>query len=262
LTEYLYFGRNEKINFRLSQDIVTNYAALISWRDLPPLMILQTIILAQGALWRRQVLKVESTRQVSLELILLHVLALHRALWDVGHAEIVEGSRDVHNAQRLDQKITAKLRRMLESLRVTSKWLRANTPDLSNLESTVPQHLSATVRKRLRAELHKCWQAYARFASELARAFPHERLPQIAVPLVEDVEMREFLPLRELMFSGVSGGDGPTGAGEEGVHPVLEPVSEVHPNEEYLMRIRDMITDAHILSRSVVGSPYCTFDSL
>jgi protein SMG7 len=238
----------------VSQDIADEYAKLIAERELPAPFILRAIVLTQGALWRRQATTDASRtkRQASPELIMVHLLAMHRALWDAGHAEVIEGMK---GAQGLDQRITAELRRMLDALRVVSKWVRANMQGLLDLADTPPLHLSDAVQTRLRAELDKFWPALAQFATALEKAFPRDALPQIKTPLAEDVEMRGFLPVRGLMLGEAETSEHQAVSGESAVRPVLEAVSDVHPNVEHLMRINDLIMDAHILAGTEVCHP-------
>ncbi|KAF7799492.1 hypothetical protein EIP86_010727 [Pleurotus ostreatoroseus] len=118
--------------------------------------------------------------------------------------------------------------------------------------------------------LDEFWTEYATFCTSLIRTFPTEELPKLCTQLEEDVEMAGFLPLRKFMMGpdgrvagiGLSGAVSPRGAGEstiranvsvDGQQQTAEtdspiPRDQVHPNEEQLMRISDILADAEAIA--------------
>ncbi|KAF7336129.1 hypothetical protein MVEN_02160100 [Mycena venus] len=190
----------------------------------------------------------------------------------------------------LAERISAEFRRTLPALRVASKkegeggGERGGRPSAEEVE--------------LGAQRERFWATYAEFLRRLARTFPAGLLPKLSasggegegngavgheggdgdagkeeveveleLELEEDVDMRGWLPLRELM-----GGPCPlppnllpsspsAGAAEETVDEAEKDKDmgearrtvglreEVHPNVEQLMRIADLLRDA----RRVVG---------
>lgn len=139
------------------------------------------------------------------------------------------------------------------------------------------------------------WREYARFCSTLLRAFPLEALPKLRTQLEEDIEMAGFLPLRKFMMgpdgraTGTGGGASPkddtsdagkTNGDANGIVngnevPPSENGSEqrsqsvrsvtrdqVHPNEEQLMRIADIIADAQAISEDEVAIYSSTYSEI
>ncbi|EIW80021.1 hypothetical protein CONPUDRAFT_145058 [Coniophora puteana RWD-64-598 SS2] len=190
--------------------------------------------------------------------IATHVLDMHRALLRVGIAELAEAPPDDAAADDLAQLITATFRRTLPALRIANKWLVANG-------KYVVQHTSSPVENGgerrsgtaadhgkggkggkgskgdknamlSSASVSSFWATYARFFTALAGAFPMCRLKALDTPLEEDVDMRGFLPLRGLMYGEEAVGE--AGAG------VIGRKEGRHPNDEMLMRIWDLLSDA------------------
>ena len=75
-------------------------------------------------------------------------------------------------------------------------------------------------------------------STTLGQKFPIEQLTPLETPLDEDIDIRGFLPLTKLMLTESSG---------EGVDR-----AQVHPNEEQLMRIWDLLSDAKALAQTKV----------
>jgi hypothetical protein len=90
------------------------------------------------------------------------------------------------------------------------------------------------------------WDVFSRFSSALERRFPLESLPHLTTALEEDMDARGFLPLARLMTIGPTVGY-ITGDDDR-------PISreQVHPNEEQLMRLWDLSTDAKAIAESQV----------
>lgn len=254
----------------VSQQVTDDFKGLVSDRVLPAEMISKVIIMAQGALWRYR-----STRQSSSSShrrssatsitsteshIATHLLATHRALLEVGVAQLAEAPEDPSN-QDLAQKITAEFRRTLPALRLASKWVRANLKYLLQSLGTAPgEHANGHTNTRSRDRrdrgrrstgpgapvvgVREFWNAFMQFSSALSRTFPLVRLPPMAVPFEEDVELGGFQPLKTFVSSG-----GRSGSGSKAPSVDSEVLPEqVHPNEEQLMRIRDLLMDAQALA--------------
>lgn len=131
----------------------------------------------------------------------------------------------------LAQRITAVVRRILPSLRIMSRWLK------SHLEYVA--RASSSSNAELRALITNFWTQYKRLMLALARLFPLAQLPSLDGPLEEDIDMRGFLPLRR----GLSE--------ETNTDPQRQ---DVHPNEEQLMRIADLLVDVKLLMQTEAGS--------
>jgi hypothetical protein len=129
-------------------------------------------------------------------------------------------------------KITAVLRRILQSLRVASRWVSANLEYL--YRSAAP--LKAT--PGLTRTLGEFWSSYATFATLLASTFPMQDLQVPNVALEENVELADFTPFKGSLKDS-----------EDAI-----PLNQVHPNDEYLLRIRDILGDADTFVNSEVST--------
>lgn len=130
---------------------------------------------------------------------------------------------DDDDAQPLAPRISAVLRRLLPSLRIMSRWLKVHVEYVGRLAPASPDAARS---------VSSFWQAYGRLMSALARAFPLPQLPELDRPLEEDRDMRGFLPLHVARV----------------VEDAPAPVDgDVHPNEEQLMRLADLLVDAKLL---------------
>ncbi|KAI0768280.1 hypothetical protein BD413DRAFT_634063 [Trametes elegans] len=215
--------------------------------------------------------------------IAAHLLAIHRVLLEVGIVQISEATSEDAAEHDLAQHITAEFRRTLPALRIASKWLRANLRYLAqawqqragngNGVATDTEATTARPKGRDRRRgsdrrsgsasstpgisgISDFWQMFAQFSTILWRAFPQDKLPKLATTLEEDVELAGFLPLKKFIPSEVigvlkeSGKDGRSGTMSPGFQ-VVQP-EQVHPNEEQLMRIADLLVDAQALARDEI----------
>ena len=259
-----------------SEKVYNDFYSLVSDRHLPIDMITSSIVLSQGALWKHRMIRdnaVTHTRDDSSPAvpagtptvvewaILDHLLDLHCALLEVGKDEL----KDIPPMDGIDdlaQRITATFRRTLPALRIASKWLRANfkyvvqdqefasfqktekgkDPESSNKKSTnkISGHSTKTLQ---------FWKTYAQFSLALSLAFPANELPSLSAPLEEDIEMRGFSPLRNLM------GESKTSSEKLSADGVGQSREQVHPNVEQLMRIADLLDDAQALVAMEVCRP-------
>ncbi|KAI0640404.1 hypothetical protein C8Q79DRAFT_1004246 [Trametes meyenii] len=215
--------------------------------------------------------------------IAAHLLAMHRVLLEVGVVQIAEAPPEDAGEHDLAQRITAEFRRTLPALRIASKWLRANIRYLAQAwqqanGNGVPTDVDVGSSKpkgrdRRRHDgrstsappalaipgLTKFWQVYAQFSTNLWRAFPQDKLPKVATTLEEDIELSGFLPLKKFIPSEVI--DAAATAREHAKEnrngapnspfQVVQP-EQVHPNEEQLMRIADLLADAQALARDEI----------
>jgi hypothetical protein len=244
-----------KHNEKVAQD----FNFLVSDRSLSIDMVLNTLVLAQGALWKHRMIRdptqhrsrSDSTSDPSYSAILIewsildHFLDLYRILLEVGKKELADPPEETD----LALKISATFRRTLPALRIASKWLRANIKYLGQDQEFLAFHAkekskNSTVTKKDANKISgysiktiKFWRSYASFVRALSQVFPIETLPSLDVPLEEDIEMRAFLPLRNLIGEGRKTGDKTPASAKE----------QVHPNVEQLMRISDLLEDAKAL---------------
>ncbi|KAF5384215.1 hypothetical protein D9615_003379 [Tricholomella constricta] len=271
----------ESLSRRHNKVVHEAFANLLSQRYLPTDMISNSVVLSQGALWKHRMVRSppnpaqsrrpevppppEGTSVIIEWHILEHLFDLHRALLEVGLDELrVPPPRDAPGDD-LAQRITAIFRRCLPALRIASKWLRANFKYVTqDHEFDAYQEMKRTegveiVRdpkyqfSRISKRTQHFWEAYARFASDLSRTFNLYKLPPLTAPLDEDIDMKGFLPLKNMM---------------EGVNPdmegrasseILRQAQEAHPNEWQLMRIADLIEDAKEITK-LQNSPIRVID--
>ncbi|KAG9127065.1 hypothetical protein FRC07_000786 [Ceratobasidium sp. 392] len=255
---------------RHTHNVLASFASLTDRRLLPAATLVQVLVLVLGALWKVRMfrdgdkpgaksakekgkarddskLEVETSSETR---IVAHILALCTVLLELGTKEIEEGVReatesvdDAALSERLAQRITGTFRRTLPALRIASKWVKSNveyiqrhaTPASESKPSSDPASSNPT-----RPDTASFWLAWARFSTQLAAAFPLESLRDMTVTLEEDVDMKGFAPLKRGM------------SGEEPKADEVDAAS-VHPNEEQLMRIGDLIVDA----KFIVNVPGC-----
>ncbi len=204
-----------------------------------------------------------------------HLLIMHRVLLEVGVVQIAEVPPEDAVEHDLAQSITAAFRRTLPALRIASKWLRANVRYVS--QPTQPDSESSSSRSKGRDRrrgsdrrstsvslsvtipgLPEFWRAYAQFSTALHRAFPPDKLPKLVTTLEEDVEMAGFSPLKKFVpgevVSAAANKEGAKDARNSSANgaPQAVPPEQVHPNEEQLMRIADLLVDAQGLVKDEV----------
>ncbi|KAF7982839.1 hypothetical protein HWV62_25800 [Athelia sp. TMB] len=231
-----------------ADDVLEDFSSLLADRVLPIDLISKVVILSHGALWKHRTIRDPTTPAASAAhieaRITTHILSIHRVLLEVGLVQLGESPPQDAAENDLAQQITATFRRMLPALRIASKWLRAN---FKYVQASADK-LEAEKRGLcvIISDLPSFWTSYAAFTSTLYRLFPVNRLPALVSPLEEDVDMRGFLPLKKLMV-----GEG---------HESSKAIAQVHPNEEQLMRIADLLSDADALVR-LENSPLALRDT-
>ena len=235
-------------------------------------MISSSIVLSQGALWKHRMIRDNAathhhTRDDSSSVpagtptiiewaILDHLLDLHCALLEVGKDELKD-LPPMDGVDDLAQRITATFRRTLPALRIASKWLRANfkyviqDQEFASFQQTDEKGKGSessnkmTTNNKISGHSTKTlqfWKTYAQFSLALSLAFPANELPSLSAPLEEDIEMRGFSPLRNLMGESKISSEK---LSDDGV--VSQSLEQVHPNVEQLMRIADLLDDAQAL---------------
>lgn len=231
----------------MSGTIVSEFKSLISERILPSNLICETVMLALGALWKITMIRdqqVRANRKVIEPLMASHILDLVRSMLNVSIEQLSETPEDVQDKEDLAQRITAPFRRILPAIRISSKWLRSNYGFVETALS------SAASTDSLMHSLKTFWEAYATFFTTLNATFPREKLPELTGPLEEDVCMSGFTPIKKVILHPVS-------STENGLSPGQ---NLVHPNEEYLMRLSDLLKDFHLLKDAEVRNLYIIVD--
>ena len=225
----------------LCESSVSVFHDLIAGLLLQSEVISKIVVLGLGALWKHRMVRSpgakrrpRSNPRVEAQ-ISGHLLAIFRSLLEVGLQELADDPAG--DTDDIAQKISATLRRMLPALRMINKWLRANHRFYASDEKKQPVEGVA-----------EFWKVYTRFFTTLGQKFPIEQLTPLETPLDEDLDIRGFLPLTKLMVTENS---------EEGVNR-----AQVHPNEEQLMRIWDLLGDAKALAQTKVQLfPHCFWNS-
>jgi hypothetical protein len=226
----------------VSENVLSAFATLLAERSLTSDTIINVITMAVAAMWSTQVYssdkgteQPQEHQQLALaeHMILAHIIDLFRALVAVSSSQIAEAEaaspRD-ETAGGLMRFITAPFRRILPALRVSSQWLRFN---IEHVQRHAAGSLQAANNHMVGDALRGFWTAYTTFVSQVNRVFPVEQLPKSIILLDEDVELRGFIPFQ---YSGSS--DAMAGLS------AIADSAKVHPNEEHLMRLRDIQQDA------------------
>ncbi|KAG1802098.1 uncharacterized protein HD556DRAFT_1438136 [Suillus plorans] len=242
-------------------DVVKDFTALVSERVLPIDAVTKVIVLSEGALWKHRMIRdtsppsnrrsggIPDPATVESQ-ILKHVLGIHQSLLEIGAKELGFPPEDAAEND-LAQRITAAFRRTLPALRVASKWLLAN---LKYVAHATPPTGSTQVEETpgvFVSNMPVFWQHFLLFYNALYKLFPIEKLPSLLSPLDEDIDLRGFLPLRSLMIGDtpkIVDADMHKGNGSATIGP--QGRESVHPNEEQLMRISDLLKDLKNLAES------------
>jgi Est1 DNA/RNA binding domain len=236
--------------------VMATFSALVSERVLPTDIIWKTLVIALGALWRCRILRdpnakrdVKKGHAVEAR-IFAHILSIMGTLYQIGGVQLADASSSPEPSINgtplaageaqvdLAQCITAVFRRSLPTLRIGSKWLTVHVSYFSEAGSRLGSETGVDIA----ALLSEFWASYSSFSTLLGKIFPIDKLPKMTLPLEEDVDVSGFAPLKQVMFN-------PTSCTANGLEPGQ---SQVHPNEEQLMRISDLLQDAIRISESAV----------
>ncbi|KAK4054561.1 hypothetical protein OIV83_001055 [Microbotryomycetes sp. JL201] len=254
----------------------------VETRLLPSETLVKVAMMSISALWHARTYRppkgtAEESAHVNLEPhLLIHVLSFYRILLVIGQTEVLDlvvASRDTNSGAEipLAQLISAVFRRTVPALRILSKWLMGNleyiarvqqrlemreskqrsppsTQDAQDPHTAVDSSLDVdhTDGFALQQAIDSFWTAYADFNNAIKDAFPIAKLPSAregGVWLEEDVDLLGFAPLRRSTRDTKPRLHGiPTDAAEVG--------KQVHPNEEELMRIAELQSDAVLVADS------------
>ena len=235
-----------------ADDVAKDFQGLVSERILPIEIVSKVVVLSQGALWKHRMIRDASPPsnrrptglpdQSAIESQnLTHVIAIHRVLLEIGAAELAVPPEDAAEND-LAQRITAPFRRTLPALRIASKWLLANIKYvLHAVQAPIGVRLSPIGRGTQEVVIEGLslfWAKFAQFYSALSTVFPFASLPPLTTPLDEDIELKGFLPLRDLLVDGGTSTEAVPGNETEARPNGTMPHGreKVHPNEEQLMR--------------------------
>lgn len=216
---------------------------------------------------------------LNVELQLLdHVLSTAQALFDIATAQSrialenasLPPSGPAHKAAARDgqspaaKNLTPVMRRVLPAMRIASKWIKSHLDYIDRSQQTciskAAEGLGAPQGKSDNAEAVACaaaelaliqrvedfWASFVIFTNTLRYAFPFDALPNLgtvrptgAAPLSleEDTDLRGFIPTRRGMLT-------------QDDKPVKSADRALHPNEEQLMRIADLLVDAKVIAES------------
>jgi hypothetical protein len=174
--------------------------------------------------------------------LLTHVMDLHVAILKLATTQLdpaeLPTTGTAPNGTTLPnpapaEKISAVLRRLLQSLRVASRWVTASTDYL--YRSANPDKAPVALIRTM----GEFWSSYAAFATALGAAFGEGTTgdPGALNPVLleEDVELEGFTPLKGSLKRR---------------RRVTGLLNQVHPNDEELLRIRDILDDAEALVKS------------
>ncbi|PWN48930.1 hypothetical protein IE53DRAFT_380952 [Violaceomyces palustris] len=185
--------------------------------------------------------------------------------------------------------LSAVVRRTLPALRIATKWMKshleyiqrcgerahASSQSSASTDSQVRQgsmdprftddqdNTEAALRVQAEARtieaISQFWRSYVELINTLRYAFPFELLPNIgtvgdvgapALCLEEDSDMRGFAPTKKAMQQIPRNGGASSVPVDACVLPGAIRPSQVHPNEEQLMRIADLLIDAKVVAES------------
>lgn len=246
--------------------------------------IVQIVTTAIASLWTRRLWRGTSakeqgtlaTNNVNTELeIMLHLIGVMTVMVQVGFSETREamesakrhppsepsGSSD--QSSTMVKNITAAFRRMLPALRIASKWLKSHVEyversrshqrksELSDQESSQAEEISKQQKEKLSEAVDELWLHYVNFVNTIRFAFPFDRLPKFGtigqsgmtnLSFEEDRDMRGFVPMKKAML--IDAKIDATTLEAAGVE------NQLHPNEEHLVRIADILIDAKVIAES------------
>jgi hypothetical protein len=157
------------------------------------------------------------------------------ALENVTSVPIPASTAPVENGEaeidiNLSINITAALRRILPVLRIISKWLKGNVARLVRAEQD---------GGKVAEEVEIFSSTYMDLLRHMEALFPLEQLPKLYDPLEEDYDMKGFSPVKRGMMESTENEDA---GGATARH-----AADVHPNEEQLMRISDILLDGKLI---------------
>lgn len=200
---------------------------------------------------------------------LMHALAIITELLDVGVGELrsvdpreiarqISQASDGEDNMIVAQSISAIVRRTLPALRIASMWFLSNGDYLSRYDSTNARYRKdePDVPEEVCIAVKRFWDIYIAFVNVLQSAFPHNLLKATTadIMLEEDIDMLGFSPLRRRLKETTSSKGSATKSAT-----VLSSTAgtTLHPNEEQVLRLGDILADANLLAHSDVSSSRC-----
>ncbi|MBW0468819.1 hypothetical protein O181_008534 [Austropuccinia psidii MF-1] len=224
---------------------------------LPPELILKMTVTCMAAVWNERMDESRPRQSPSATnalpsfnndllivkpLATVHLLHFIACLFSVVTTEL--GSIDGSLVESdLSQNISAVLRRILPALRIISKWiLSGHMDDIHKIRVTLASVPLCTSIDHLATAECKFWAEYKNFIKSLKKCFPIGKLPNLdlTVKLEEDVELTGFLPIKKGIAMSLSSR---TRRLSEGTISI----KALHPNEEHLIRLRDLQKDARLI---------------
>ncbi|CAO1620213.1 unnamed protein product [Jaminaea pallidilutea] len=215
--------------------------------------------------------------------LLNHVLGVSRVLLDICTAQTRQALEDakVNPATTpeagVTKNITAIMRRLLPALRISSKWCKAHLDYVDRSQgacisraaegfpvgdrrgskaalagSTTNFAAAAAAELALIQAVEDYWTSFVECVNALRFAFPFNSLPNLgtvgptgaaALALEEDIDLRGFIPTRRGMLTQDD-------AAALQMSSATERESQMHPNQEQLMRIADLLVDAKVIAES------------
>lgn len=241
--------------------------------------IVQIVVAAISSLWIRRLWRGTAARAEGVNVnaeqdILSHLIGVMNVLVKVACSEtrealqVAKGDADsesgrAESSSAMARNITAAFRRMLPALRIASKWLKShvdyvqrskNLPAKSESQeqesSEVVEEATTKQREDLSEAVGEFWSQYVAFLNIVRFAFPFDQLPKLgtmgqsgmtSLNFEEDRDMRGFVPMKKAMLIDAKF-DALTDS-RQGEH-------QLHPNEEHLIRIADILIDAKVIAES------------
>ncbi|KAK9464871.1 hypothetical protein V1512DRAFT_267365 [Lipomyces arxii] len=140
-------------------------------------------------------------------------------------------NKELGNDTKKPEEFTTTVRRVLYGLRVYSAWLMVHAQELMGAQD-----------HKLGLQLTDFWIAYANTMSTIASQFGNLDMENPDVLLREDIDLIGYLPLKT-GFHGIR-----SKAEQMALSEIEDATSKLQPNEETVVRIMDLLTDAVSLS--------------
>ncbi|KAK9448520.1 uncharacterized protein V1518DRAFT_419179 [Limtongia smithiae] len=211
----------------LQDEIISRIAAAIVERLLTGDVLAKIALISMSAYYLA-----EPATDVSRDLLFLN-LGILQVLLRVLYSELEEVRRAATGMAEIQSStLSPASRRILACLRMYSSWLRtiAITSLVDNDDPMMQQ------------SIEDMWRQYAQTLSSLAVLFGSLSFEKTDVLLNEDIDLIGFLPLE----SGLTGVR--ASAKTFTLTEIEEFTSRLHPSQEVILRVSDILTDAHALT--------------
>ncbi|UZJ57167.1 hypothetical protein CBS101457_006487 [Exobasidium rhododendri] len=268
---HFYISTEKPLPLEFTQTCHETISSLLTRKALAADTIVQIVVTAIASLWTRRLWRGKEDGGISSSInseqqILLHLVGLFKLLAKVGTLETrdaMEASKTTSSTDlresdppiNVANNITAAFRRMLPALRIASKWIKSQLEYLERSRGLLPKEqgssqenaeamlLFSEQRKLLASAIGQLWSEYVSFLNMIRFAFPFDQLPKLgtvgqsgmtSLNFEEDRDMKGFVPMKKAMLVDAKS----DGAKE----------SQLHPNEEQLIRIADLLIDAKVIA--------------